>query len=603
MYRYDEFDQTLVDQRVAEFRDQVRRRLSGELTEDEFKLLRLMNGVYLQLHAYMLRIAIPYGTLSSRADAHARACGAPLRPRLRPLHHPAEHPVQLDQARGDAGHACRARRASACTPCRPPAIACATSPPTNGPAWRPTRSRTRASGPRCCASTRRCIRNSRSCRASSRSPSPPPRTTAPRSRCTTSACGSIRNGAGEVGFEVMVGGGLGRTPFIGKTIKPFLPKRDLLSYVEAILRVYNQYGRRDNIYKARIKILVHELGAEKFAAEVEKEWSADQGRRAGARSRRGRRRRRALQLSRLRDGSTTIRRRWRAPARRIAAFAAWLDNSVANHKHAGLRDRHAVAQADRRAARRRDGRADGRDRRPRRPLQLRRNPRRPRAEPRAAACRADAICRSSGGSSKRRARDAECRSCLRHHRLPGPRLLQPRQCALDPGGAGADASASATTRWRAPSAACTSTFPAASTPAAITTSATSAFSASRRTARNSTRSRSAAAPTRTPSSARCSGRRCPTARSPTSSRTWSPPMSNCASGPRNCSSIPSSASASSHSRSVSMPLVKSGRIVEDQFVRIADDAPVPDGVAVIVSARAFSRRRRGVRAARRRRSA
>ncbi len=92
-----------------------------------------------------------------------------------------------------------------------------------------------------------------------------------------------RNAAGETGFEVLVGGGLGRTPFIGKTIKPFLPKRDLLSYVEAILRVYNLYGRRDNIYKARIKILVHELGAEKFAAEVEEEWRAMQGRRAGAR--------------------------------------------------------------------------------------------------------------------------------------------------------------------------------------------------------------------------------------------------------------------------------------------------------------------------------
>src|SRR6266850_2526331 len=83
-----------------------------------------------------------------------------------------------------------------------------------------------------------------------------------------------RNGAGETGFEVIVGGGLGRTPFIGKTIKPFLPKRDLLSYVEAIMRTYNQYGRRDNIYKARIKILVHELGAEKFAREVEEEWQS-----------------------------------------------------------------------------------------------------------------------------------------------------------------------------------------------------------------------------------------------------------------------------------------------------------------------------------------
>ena len=109
-----------------------------------------------------------------------------------------------------------------------------------------------------------------------------------------------RNGAGEVGFEVMVGGGLGRTPFLAKTIKPFLPKRDVLSYVEAVLRTYNQFGRRDNIYKARIKILVHELGAEAFAKEVEAEWAEHQGRRAGARSRRGRRNRRPLRLSGLR---------------------------------------------------------------------------------------------------------------------------------------------------------------------------------------------------------------------------------------------------------------------------------------------------------------
>src|SRR5207302_10306972 len=81
-----------------------------------------------------------------------------------------------------------------------------------------------------------------------------------------------RNAEGETGFEVLVGGGLGRTPFIAKTIKPFVSRRDILSYVEAILRVYNQYGRRDNIYKARIKILVHELGIDKFAREVEEEW-------------------------------------------------------------------------------------------------------------------------------------------------------------------------------------------------------------------------------------------------------------------------------------------------------------------------------------------
>src|SRR5262249_34782915 len=145
-----------------------------------------------------------------------------------------------------------------------------------------------------------------------------------------------RNGAGELGFEVIVGGGLGRTPFIGKVIKPFLRKRDLLSYVEAIMRVYNQYGRRDNIYKARMKILVHELGAEKFAREVEDEWQS------------------------IKDGALAldaavvaeIAGRFRYPdyatlnddppelaeARKDERFRRWLGNSVANHKVAG----HAI---------------------------------------------------------------------------------------------------------------------------------------------------------------------------------------------------------------------------------------------------------------------
>src|SRR5262249_38050002 len=135
-------------------------------------------------------------------------------------------------------------------------------------------------------------------------------------------------------FEVVVGGGLGRTPFVGKTIKPFLPKRDLLSYIEAILRVYNQFGRRDNIYKARIKILVHDLGAEAFAKEVDAEWQP------------------------IRDGALAldpaviaqVAARFRYPdhetlkdnppelANARAAdrrFAAWLGNSVANHKVPG----------------------------------------------------------------------------------------------------------------------------------------------------------------------------------------------------------------------------------------------------------------------------
>ena len=110
MYAYDNYDHSLVAERVAQFREQVARRIAGEISEDEFKPLRLMNGLYLQLHAYMLRIAIPYGTLSSPPAAPAGPYRAALRPRLRPFHHPPEHPVQLDQAGGDAGYPGRAGR-------------------------------------------------------------------------------------------------------------------------------------------------------------------------------------------------------------------------------------------------------------------------------------------------------------------------------------------------------------------------------------------------------------------------------------------------------------------------------------------------------------
>ena len=98
--------------------------------------------------------------------------------------------------------------------------------------------------------------------------------TARRSRCTTSACASCANAAGEIGYEVIVGGGLGRTPFVGKVLRDFLPRADLLAYLEAILRVYNRFGRRDNKYKARIKILVHETGLDEIRAQVEAEFAA-----------------------------------------------------------------------------------------------------------------------------------------------------------------------------------------------------------------------------------------------------------------------------------------------------------------------------------------
>src|SRR6266702_4204844 len=271
MYVYDDFDRTLVDERVREFRDQVNRRLSGELTEEEFKPLRLMNGIYLQLHAYMLRIAIPYGTLSSE--------------QMRTLAHVAR---LYDR---NYGHFTTRQNIQFNW------IKLAELPDTMADLARAGLHGMQTSG--------NCVRNITTDQWAGVAPDEieDPRIWAeilrqhttlhpefsflPRKfkiALTASAHDRAavrvhdiglrlhRNGAGEVGFEVMVGGGLGRTPFVGKTIKPFLGKRDLVSYIEAILRVYNQYGRRDNIYKARIKILVHELGIEKFSREVEEEW-------------------------------------------------------------------------------------------------------------------------------------------------------------------------------------------------------------------------------------------------------------------------------------------------------------------------------------------
>jgi sulfite reductase (NADPH) hemoprotein beta-component len=273
MYVHDEFDRTLIVERVEEFRDQVRRRLSGELTEDEFKPLRLQNGVYLQLHAYMLRISIPYGTLSSA--------------QLRMLAHVAR--------RYDRGYGHFTTRQNL----QFNWIKLAELPDAMADLGRVGMHGMQTSGNN--------VRNVTTDQWAGVAPDEieDPRVWAevirqhvtlhpefsfmPRKfKIAVGAAGHDRaalrihdlalqlhrNGAGETGFEVMVGGGLGRTPFLAKTIKPFLPRRDALSYVEAVLRVYNQYGRRDNIYKARIKILVHELGAEAFAREVEQEWQA-----------------------------------------------------------------------------------------------------------------------------------------------------------------------------------------------------------------------------------------------------------------------------------------------------------------------------------------
>jgi sulfite reductase (NADPH) hemoprotein beta-component len=271
MYAYDEIDRTLVNERVAEFRDQVKRRLSGELSEDEFKMLRLQNGVYLQLHAYMFRVAIPYGTLSSKqlrrlahvARRYDRGYGhfttrqniqfnwiklAELPDALADL---AEIGIHAMQTSGNNTRNVTSDQWAGVAPgeLEDPRI------------WAEILRQYTTLHPEFSFLPRKfkfAITASAHDRAAI--------------KIHDLGLRLHKNEAGETGFEVLVGGGLGRTPFIGKTIKPFVHGRDLLSYVEAIMRVYNQYGRRDNIYKARIKILVHELGIEKFAAEVEEEW-------------------------------------------------------------------------------------------------------------------------------------------------------------------------------------------------------------------------------------------------------------------------------------------------------------------------------------------
>ncbi|BCX87878.1 sulfite reductase (NADPH) hemoprotein beta-component [Methylomarinovum tepidoasis] len=276
MYTYDEHDQRLVDERAAQFRDQTRRYFEGKLTEEQYLPLRLQNGLYIQRHAPMLRIAVPYGHLAARQlrmIAHiARTYDKGY------VHFTTRQNIQLNWPKVEEVPAILEDLASV----QMHAI--------------------QTSG--------NCIRNTTSdplagvCADEVEDPRPYceiirqwstlhpefaflPRkfkiavTGAPSDRAAVRVhdigLRLVRNAVGEVGFEVIVGGGLGRTPIIGKVIRRFLPKRDLLTYLEAILRVYNLHGRRDNKFKARIKILVKEMGVEAFREAVEKEWQAIQG--------------------------------------------------------------------------------------------------------------------------------------------------------------------------------------------------------------------------------------------------------------------------------------------------------------------------------------
>ncbi len=272
MYRYDEFDHQFVQERTAQFRDQAERRLKGELTEEEFRPLRLMNGLYLQLHAYMLRVAIPYGTLSSRqmrqlamiADKWDKGYGHfTTRQNIQYNWIKLEDTADILQALADVEmHAIQTSGN------------CIRNVTTDH--WAGVAA-DEISDPRPVGELIR--------QWSSLHPefSYLPRkfkiavTGAPNDRAAVKVhdigLRLHRNSSNEVGWEVMVGGGQGRTPMIAVTVRDFLPERELIPYLEAIMRVYNLYGRRDNKYKARIKILVHEIGAEKFCSEVEAEYA------------------------------------------------------------------------------------------------------------------------------------------------------------------------------------------------------------------------------------------------------------------------------------------------------------------------------------------
>ena len=270
MYRYDQYDQSIVDARVDEFRDQVERRLSGQLTEDQFKPLRLMNGLYLQLHAYMLRVAVPYGTLDSR---QMRMLGNIARKYDRGYgHFTTRQNIQYNW------------------------IKLADAPDILAELATVEMHAIQTSG--------NCIRNISSDQFAGAAADEvaDPRVWAellrqwstfhpefsylPRKfKIAVIAADEDRAAMrlhdigiqlverdGVLGGRVFVGGGMGRTPMIAPEIRDFVTADDLLSYVEACLRVYNRYGRRDNIYKARIKILVHEIGADEYRRQVEEEF-------------------------------------------------------------------------------------------------------------------------------------------------------------------------------------------------------------------------------------------------------------------------------------------------------------------------------------------
>ena len=268
MYRYDSIDRAFVEDRAAQFKAQVARRLSGEITEDQFKPLRLMNGLYLQLHAYMLRISIPYGMLSRKLAWLGRTYDKGYGHfttrqniqfhwiKLRDVPDILEHLASVEMhALQTSGNCIRNVTSDP--------RAGATAEEIEDPrVWSELIRQWAALHPEFSFLPRKF--------KIAVTASPHDRTAARLHDIGL----LMRKGREGLGFVVIVGGGMGRTPYVGPTIREFLPAEHLMSYLEAILRIYNRHGRRDNIYKARIKILVAQLGAEEFARQVEAEWEA-----------------------------------------------------------------------------------------------------------------------------------------------------------------------------------------------------------------------------------------------------------------------------------------------------------------------------------------
>ncbi|KKW90030.1 nitrite/sulfite reductase [Sphingobium chungbukense] len=327
MYRYDSYDQSIVDARVEEFRDQTQRRLAGQLTEDQFKPLRLMNGLYLQLHAYMLRVAIPYGTLSAKqmrklgeiAAKYDKGYGhfttrTNLQYNWIKL---ADAPDILAELATVEMHAIQTSGNCIRNISSDQYAGVSADEATDPRPWAELLRQWSTFHPEFTYLPRKfkiCVIASKEDRAAMR---------------LHDIGLKLVSRDGQIGAEVYAGGGMGRTPMVAPQIKDFVPEDEIVSYLEACLRVYNRYGRRDNKYKARIKILVHELGVEEYKRQVEEEYAHMK----------------QLGLNPPTEELDRIRPFFANPAyeqgladeidRADPAFALWVDRQVAAHKQPG----------------------------------------------------------------------------------------------------------------------------------------------------------------------------------------------------------------------------------------------------------------------------